>query len=109
MTVNAGTKRKSPDLQGFSLISCCGFRTDPHVFGSQLTQNVNPFYFRPKAFAAFILPPLATFPLSELILSTDLTMRSRSFSSEMFGSFAMISAATPETYGVAIDVPDASR
>src|SRR5437762_2910660 len=66
------------------------------------------FYFT-NAFAALSRPPLAILPLNESILSTDFSRRSRSLATEMPGWLATINAATPETCGVAIDVPDALR
>lgn len=65
--------------------------------------------YSPRAFAALMRPPVSTLPSSAGILSTDFKTLSRSFSTDRFGSFARIRAATPETYGVAIEVPDASR
>src|SRR4051794_1309601 len=54
-------------------------------------------------------PPEATLPSSAGSLSTVERIRLRSSAIEIDGSLAMTSAATPDTYGVAIDVPEASR
>ena len=68
------------------------------------------FTIFPNALAAASMrPPVSTRPFSWSKLSAVPRTRVRELFIEMSGSLAMISAATPETYGVAIDVPEASR
>src|SRR6266536_5920166 len=62
----------------------------------------------PTALAALILPPVSTFPLSDQSGSTDFRIFARRSSRGRFGFCERIKAATPETKGVAIDVPLAS-
>src|SRR5437764_5487554 len=63
----------------------------------------------PSAFAALSRPPVETLPFNESSRSTEFNIRSRKFSTEIFGFEAIINAATPATSGVAIEVPEASR
>jgi len=63
----------------------------------------------PRAFAALSRPPVETLPFNESSRSTEFNIRSRKFSTEIFGFVATINAATPATSGVAIEVPEASR
>src|SRR5437773_7976479 len=67
----------------------------------QLNTSIQP----PTAFAALIRPPLDTFPFNERIGSTDFKSFARKSLTGRFGFCERISAATPETNGVAMDVP----
>src|SRR6185369_10356528 len=61
-----------------------------------------------KALAALIRPPVTVFPFNATIGSVEAISFLRRSSTDMRGCSASTSAATPETTGVAIDVPDFS-